>query len=77
MTYLRRFLTISFLTAATVFTTACGDDMVKPALTVAGAAGGALIGSKLAPNNQMLGAALGAGAGGLAGYMVGGQIGKK
>jgi hypothetical protein len=78
MHYLKRFFVFNALLLGTL--SSCGDmggEMPKMALTAAGAAGGALIGSKLAPNNKTMGAVIGAGAGGLLGYTVGGQIGQK
>jgi hypothetical protein len=59
----------------------CGEegdkDLAKGALVVGGAGGGALLGSKLAPDNKTLGAVIGAASGGLLGSLLGGKIVEK
>lgn len=60
--------------------TSCGDDISskdlgKMAITAGGAAGGALLGSKMvSPENKMMGMLAGGVAGGALGYLAGGAL---
>ena len=74
----KRTLLLALTFGTMLMATSCADDSLSKGLVVAGgAAGGAFLGSKVAPGNPLMGGVVGAGLGGALGLLLGSQIGQK